>query len=219
MKDRITITSPAWKSIQRQCINAVQAIHHLHIIHRNISPYAFHIKETRNGLHVVLNDFYDAIEDTQQEKTILVGIKGYAAPEMALGVTSYSNKIDWYALGITFLIFENPAFAAYYTRLLGSSIIDLQIHNQIYPFKDDTFNNINPDMPLKARSYIFSQLQLEMKPKFDIPPLVKGLCQTMADDRWGDDTILDHFQTFSSSSWQRLVKTMRTFIRKEGERE
>ena len=215
-------------SIQRQCMTAVLKVHDLGIIHRNINIFNFfYKKEKSNGnYHIVLVDFGAAIEDDGQDrpKYVQKGLDSYRAPELLCGVTTYDNKVDWYALGITFLLLTNESFLNYIEALWQKASYIQEIfglHTFLYPFSEEILNQINPNMPPKIQKAIIKQLKTAQKQDLTLEPLIMGLCQTMAKDRWGDEEIREYLLNGTlpplppppppSSSWQRVRQMLRTF--------
>lgn len=91
------------KDIIHYCIEICSILHKLHglqppIVHRDIKPSNIIVTEYK---HVILLDFNAAkfFSDSSSSDTILLGTKGYAAPEQ-YGFGSSTPKTDIYAMGI-----------------------------------------------------------------------------------------------------------------------
>lgn len=91
------------EDIIHYCIELCAILHKLHelqppIVHRDIKPSNIIVTEYN---HVILLDFNAAkfFSDSSSSDTILLGTKGYAAPEQ-YGFGSSTPKTDIYALGI-----------------------------------------------------------------------------------------------------------------------
>lgn len=110
--------------ILHYCIELCTILHQLHtmhppIIHRDIKPSNIIITEYG---HVVLLDFNAAkfFSTDASSDTILLGTKGYAAPEQ-YGFGASSPKTDIYALGILLkeLGSSLPIIPSYLTRIIN----------------------------------------------------------------------------------------------------
>lgn len=92
------------KDFERVCVIyeiciAMEAIHKLNLIHRNLKPENILIDEQK---HVRLTDFGTSIlfSDQKQSKKIDVSSLVYMAPELLTSNTNYNNKVDVYSFGV-----------------------------------------------------------------------------------------------------------------------
>ena len=180
--------------------------------------------------HIVLADFGLAVENNEKRlvsKAVEVGTLWFRAPELLCGVTTYNNKVDWYALGITFLALTNDTFINYANDLSDQQASTIQLefgpHHFLFPFTAHILRLINPKMPPNVITAIMA----------DLPPITQGLlnpssteliptlCRTMAKDRWGDEEARQYLVKYTrpprpqkppQSLWKRLVEHMKTFL-------
>ena len=94
-----TLTEKEAKFYIAELILAIESIHNLDCIHRDIKPD--NILIDKNG-HIKLSDFGLAkISDTHNKNFSCVGTAYYVAPEV-LNKNGYDKDIDWWSVGIIF---------------------------------------------------------------------------------------------------------------------
>lgn len=87
------------KRVMLGVCNALQVLHNLEIIHRDVKPE--NVMVDTNG-RVVLIDLNAARKETESHRdTVVMGTVGYAAPEQ-LGLSQSDARTDIYAAGVLF---------------------------------------------------------------------------------------------------------------------
>lgn len=124
LQEKINHSSLTVTSIQHYMIELCHILEHLHsfcppIIHRDIKPSNIMITPCD---HVILFDFNAAkyYSNDATSDTVLLGTKGYAAPEQ-YGFGSSSPKTDIYALGVLLeeLAASLPIATNYYNSIIS----------------------------------------------------------------------------------------------------
>ncbi|KAJ5604653.1 serine threonine kinase [Penicillium lagena] len=99
----------------KQILSAVAAVQSAGIIHRDLKPENFLL----DGSTLKLIDFDTAIEAASSDETN-VGTATYAAPEIVSQKTKsggpYTNKVDTFSIGMTFLVMSVPELRDANTR-------------------------------------------------------------------------------------------------------
>jgi serine/threonine protein kinase len=108
LKENIDNFGSTWSMSDRirafyQAAQAVAYLHRTGLIHRDIKPDNFFIGKNKS---VKLGDFGECIPIVREvdatEKMDICGTVAYMAPELVRGDKWYSEKVDIYALGISF---------------------------------------------------------------------------------------------------------------------
>ena len=131
---------------------------------------------------------------------------------MACGVTTYTNKVDWYALGIGLLLLTNTPFQSYFIQVQNELFYqDLIMHNGLFTIMSKTLIEINPALKRVDLTTLFDAIKKITKPELSLTEVTTGLCATMASARWGDSEVQKYLESASSQD-------LATFD-KEGEKE
>lgn len=143
------------KSVMKQILQGLEALHSQGIAHRDIKPANILIKD---GIHIKIADFGLSKTINSQHLTSKVCSLAYRAPELIIGSQQYSTSIDIWSAGIIFYeLVTGEKFPVSSSeigqldkifQIIGSPNVNLnQDQKQIQQIEDYISNNFLSQLP------------------------------------------------------------------------